>query len=121
MNSDTNSKEKLVIDATNKTLGRLASEVAFILGGKKRRDYAFEKTPAIKVKVENASRIKISIKKLKNNTYYHYSGYPGGMKKATLEKLFNQNPERLVRQTIRKMLPNNKQRKNILKNLVITR
>ena len=121
MNSDSNSKDKLVIDATNKTLGRLASEVAFILRGKKRRNYAFEKTPTTKVTVENAARIKIDIKKLKSKIYYHYSGYPGGMKKATLGQLFNQNPERLLHHTVRKMLPNNKQRKNILKNLVIKR
>lgn len=121
MTSDSNSNDKIVIDATNKPLGRLASEVAFILRGKKRRNYAFEKTPTSKVLVENAARIKISVKKLKNKIYYRYSGYPGGIKKATLEQLFNKNPERLLHNTVRKMLPNNKQRKNILKNLVIKR
>ena len=111
--------DKIVIDATGKQFGRLASHVAHILGGKNSRDYRFEEAPTVKVTVQNISQVKISLKKLKSNKYYHYSGYPGGMKSKTMEELFNSQPEALFTKTVRKMLPANKQRKNILKNLSI--
>lgn len=71
------------IDATNQSLGRLASQIAVILRGKTTPDYRPNVMPQEKVVVSNSDKIKFTGKKLDQKIYYHYSGYPGGMKKKT--------------------------------------
>lgn len=116
-----NSSKKIKIDATGKALGRLASEIAKTLLGKNHRDYSFEKNPNIKVLVENASRIKITRQKLATKVYYRHSGYPGGIKTVRLNELYSKKPDQLLHLAVRKMLPKNKQRNTILKQLSITK
>lgn len=94
-----------VIDATDKTLGRLCSEVASILRGKKKAIY----TPFLDcgdyVIVINASKIKVTGKKLNQKVYYHHSDYVGGMKEETLKEKLAKKPEQVIELAVKGMLP----------------
>ena len=108
------------IDATDKRLGRLASEVAQLLLGKKEPDYAPNKVAEVTVTVENTSRMDISSKKLKEKTYDSYSGYPGGLRVRTMEKIVEVHGiGEVLRRAVLGMLPKNKLQKRLLQNLVI--
>lgn len=106
------------IDASSKPLGRIASQTASILRGKNSPDFKPNIPPSIKVKILNVSKIKLSDKKMKEKTYKSYSGYPGGLKEKTFESLFKRSPEAAFRKVVEGMLPRNKLRKRILKNLI---
>ncbi len=108
------------IDATNMTLGRLASAIAVMLRGKDRATYNPASLPSVKVTVTNASKIRFSGKKLEQKKYYRFSGYPGGLRTKGLDELFAQNPERVVRFAVLHMLPDNKLKKKFIKGLTVT-
>ncbi len=115
-------KESIVtFDATGKVLGRLASEVALVLRGKRQISFRPNVLPNIKVRVNNVSKLVFTGTKTKTKKYYHYSGYPGGLKITTLEKEFNKNPVRLFGEAVRHMLPKNRLAAKIIKNLEIYR
>jgi large subunit ribosomal protein L13 len=107
------------IDAENKVLGRIASEIAKILQGKHKPNFRPEKPGEEIVEVENIDRIKITGKKFKDKIYYHYTGYPGGLKKDTLEELFKKNPGEVLKRAVFGMLPKNRLRKQRIKRLKI--
>lgn len=107
------------IDATDQPLGRLASRIAVILRGKTRPDYKPNIMPIEKVIVSNIRNIKFTGNKLKQKRYYHYSGYPGGLKSRRLEELFAKNPERVLWLAVYRMLAKNRLRDKIIKNLEI--
>lgn len=109
----------LKIDATNKIFGRLASEIAILLRGKNKPSFEPRITPKEKVVVENISRIVFSGKKLEQKKYHRYSGYPGGLKTRHLEIEFAKTPTKVFRKTVYDMLPKNKTRDKIIKNLII--
>jgi large subunit ribosomal protein L13 len=94
-----------VVDATNKTLGRLASEVAKVLRGKNKAIF----TPFIDtgdyVIVVNAEKIKVTGKKLNEKVYYHHSDYVGGMKSVTLKEKLATKPEEVIELAVKGMLP----------------
>ena len=94
-----------VVDATDMTLGRLASEVAKVLRGKNKPIY----TPHIDcgdyVIVVNASKIKVTGKKLDQKIYYHHSDYVGGMIETTLKEMLANKPERVIELAVKGMLP----------------
>lgn len=96
-----------IIDAKNKRLGRLASEVAVILQGKKRPDYAPNKRGDDKVIIKNASQISVSGDKAKKTIYYRHTGYMGHLRERTLEEVKAKSPEKLLRIAIENMLPRN--------------
>ncbi|OGZ31839.1 MAG: 50S ribosomal protein L13 [Candidatus Niyogibacteria bacterium RIFCSPLOWO2_12_FULL_41_13] len=108
-----------IINAENQSLGRLASQVAKILQGKENPAYRPNIVLPIKVKIINASKIKISEDKLKQKKYYRHSGYPTGLKKISAEKLFKEKPSMVFEKAVSGMLPKNKLRKIYLKNLII--
>ena len=108
-----------VINAQNQSLGRLASRVAKLLQGKENPAYKPNIVLPTKIKITNASKIKISEKKLQEKYYYRHSGYPTGLKKISAEKLFKENPAFVFRKTVSGMLPKNKLRKLYLKNLIV--
>ncbi|MFN3301475.1 MAG: 50S ribosomal protein L13 [Patescibacteria group bacterium] len=113
-------KEKIhTIDATNKSLGRLATEIVRILTGKHKPDYVPYKDTGEKVVVKNIEQVKFTGKKLEEKKYYHYSGYPGGLKTRRLKDLFNKNPKEVLRRVVYHMLPKNKLRKLRIKKLII--
>ncbi|MCG8324632.1 MAG: 50S ribosomal protein L13 [Thiotrichales bacterium] len=97
----------LLVDATGKTLGRLASEVARRLRGKHKPTYSPHMDMGDYVVVINAKNIRITGNKLKDKIYYRYSGYPGGMHSTSLEKMLETTPERVVEQAVKGMLPKN--------------
>lgn len=94
-----------LVDATGKTLGRLATEIAHRLRGKHKPEYTPSMDTGDYIVVINAKNIRVSGNKEKNKTYYSYSGYPGGMKSTTLEKLRARKPELIIEKAVKGMLP----------------
>jgi len=117
-------KEEIVrkwwlIDARGKILGRLATQIAAILIGKNKPIYTPHLDLGDFVVVINARKIRVTGEKEKEKIYYHYSGYPGGLKKRTFEKLLEKKPEEIILRAVKGMLPKNKLRKKRLKRLKV--
>jgi large subunit ribosomal protein L13 len=109
-----------VIDATNKTIGRVATEAAMALMGKDNVSYQPNILSEVKVVISNAAKTKISQKKEKTKLYKRHSNYPSGLKLETLEKvLANKGYEELYRIAIKGMLPANRLRPLRMKNLTV--
>ena len=98
-------KKHYVIDANGKILGRLAQEVAKTLRGKGKPFFSYHRDLGDHVVIFNAEKIKVTGRKLKEKIYTSYSGYPGGLKKITLEKLLAEQPEKVIQHAVRGMLP----------------
>ena len=94
-----------VVDAEGKTLGRLASEVANVLRGKKKPIYAPHIDTGDYVIVVNAEKVVTTGKKLDQKKYYHHSEYVGGMKEATLKEMMQKKPEFVITHAVKGMLP----------------
>ncbi len=108
------------IDAKDKSLGRVATAAAVFLMGKDSPTFQRNIAPEVKVKILNASKANISQKKIKEKTYQNYSGYPGGRKVFTMEKLIEKKGyEEVFRKAVRGMLPSNKLRPIMMKNLIV--
>lgn len=113
------SKQQLTINAKGKVLGRLASEIALKLQGKDLPSYRPNQVPEREVLVENASQIRLTGKKARDKIYYRHSGYPGGLKSISFQRLFKQSPEKVLKLAVKRMLPDNKLRKQMLKQLKV--
>jgi len=94
-----------IIDASEKTLGRLASFIAFRLRGKHKPQFTPHMDLGDYIIVINADKIRVTGNKAEDKTYYHYSGYPGGMKSASLGKLMQKNPAKVLELAVKGMLP----------------
>lgn len=94
-----------VVDATGMTLGRLASEVASVLRGKKKPIFTPHIDTGDYVIVINAEKVAVTGKKLDQKVYYHHSDYVGGMKSATLREKMNKKPEEVIEHAVKGMLP----------------
>ncbi len=94
-----------VVDATNMTLGRLASEVAKVLRGKNKAIFTPHIDTGDYVIVVNAEKVKVTGKKLDQKIYYHHSDYVGGMKETTLREMLAKKPEKVVELAVKGMLP----------------
>ncbi len=94
-----------VVDATNMTLGRLASEVAKVLRGKNKAIFTPHIDTGDYVIVVNADKVKVTGKKLDQKVYYHHSDYVGGMKETTLREMMAKKPEKVVELAVKGMLP----------------
>lgn len=105
------------IDAANRVLGRLAVETALLLRGKNKVDFRPNKDGGDFVTIINADKIIITGKKFDNKIYYHYSGYPGGLKKISYKKVFEADPGEVIRIAVYGMLPKNKLRDIQIKRL----
>ena len=106
-----------IVDATGHTLGRLSTEVANVLRGKKKPIYTPSMDTGDYVIVINADKIKVTGKKLEQKIYYHHSGYVGGMKETTLKELLKKHPERVVEYAVKGMLPKGPLGRKIYKKL----
>ena len=104
------------IDAANKILGRLAVEVALLLRGKDKADFAPNKDGGDIVIIKNADKIIVTGKKMNDKVYYHHSGYLGGLKETPFKKIFKKDPGEVIRRAVYGMLPKNK-----LRDIQITR
>ncbi len=96
-----------VVDATGKTLGRLATEIARRLRGKHKPEYTPHVDTGDYIIIVNAEKIHVTGNKMKDKVYHSHSGYPGGVKSITLEKLLQKAPERAIEFAVKGMLPKN--------------
>ena len=94
-----------VLDAEGKTLGRLASEAASILRGKKKPIYTPHVDTGDYVIIINAEKVEVTGKKRKEKIYKRHTGYPGGLREMTFEKLQAKNPEEIIRHAVKGMMP----------------
>ncbi len=97
----------VLVDATDKILGRLAADVASILRGKTKPEYTPHTDVGDFVVIINAAKIKLSGDKLDKKMYYHHSGYMGGIKEQTAKQLLEKKPEDVIKHAIKGMLPKN--------------
>jgi large subunit ribosomal protein L13 len=100
-------REWLLVDATDVTLGRLASDIAQILKGKRKPQYTPHVDTGDFVIVVNASKIKVTGNKLEDKKYFRHTGHPGGLKSQTLGELLAKDPRRVVEKAVKGMLPKN--------------
>ena len=108
------------IDATGRTLGRVASEAAHALLGKRSPLVSKHRTHPIKVIVENASKLHVSTARKEGKVYLRYTGYPGGQRAMTMAEMIEKKGiEEVVRKTVDGMIPRNRLRKPRMKNLVV--
>jgi len=112
-------RDWFLIDAKGVVLGRMASFIANLLMGKYKPDYAPHIDKGAGVIVINAKHIKVTGRKLKQKKYFRYSGYPGGIKEITMEKLLAKKPEEVIKHAVRGMLPKNKLRDDRIKRLKV--
>ena len=94
-----------VVDATNKTLGRLSTEIARRLRGKHKPEYTPHVDTRDYIVVVNAEKIRVTGNKLKDKMYHHHTGYIGNLKSMPLDKLLATHPERAIEQAVKGMLP----------------
>jgi large subunit ribosomal protein L13 len=98
----------IVIDASQKPLGRIASRAASILRGKHRPDFTPNQDAGDFVVVINAAKVQLTGKKLEQKVYRRHTGYPGGIRSVTAGKLLSSKPERLIEMAVQGMLPKNR-------------
>jgi len=106
-------------DASEKILGRFATEIAILLRGKDRPDFLPYKDSGDSVEVSNINKLKVTGNKIADKLYWHYSGYPGGIRKTTYGELIKKDPGGALKKAVYGMLPKNKLRNNMMKRLVI--
>ncbi len=102
---ETVQRDWYVVDAAEKTLGRLASEIAHRLRGKHKPEYTPHTDAGDYIIVINAEKVRVTGNKAKNKIYYAHSGYPGGLKETTFEKLISAKPEMVLEKAVKGMLP----------------
>ena len=100
-------RDWFVVDATGKTLGRLATEIARRLRGKHKPEYTPHVDTGDYMVVVNAAKVRVTGNKPSDKIYYHHSGYPGGIKAIPFEKLLAKAPERVIERAVKGMLPKN--------------
>ncbi len=113
------SRDWFIIDAENQTLGRLSSEIAQILRGKKKPFFTPHMDMGDFVIVINAEKVKVTGKKEKNKTYFRHSGFPGGSTQVNLRKVRQDYPERIILNAVKGMLPHNRLGRKILTHLKV--
>lgn len=106
-----------LVDATDKTLGRLSSKIASMLRGKHKPIFTPHVDCGDYVVVINAEKVKVTGKKLEDKEYKRHSGYPGGLKTVTLEKMLEDKPEGVMIHAVKGMLPKGKLGRQMLKKL----
>src|SRR6187200_3113989 len=97
-----------VVDASGQTLGRLATQIANALRGKRKPTYTPHVDVGDFVIVVNAERIEVTGNKRNDKRYYRHSGYPGGLKSRTLQEMLDRRPEEVIRRAVKGMLPRNR-------------
>ncbi len=110
-------RETHTIDAKNRILGRLATEIAVLLRGKNKTEFSPNKDTGAFVIIKNIGKIKLTGKKIEQKVYYQHSGYLGGLKETPLKKLLKENPEQVLKNAVWGMLPKNRLRSEMIKRL----
>ena len=112
-------RDWFIVDAENQTLGRLSSEIAQILRGKKKPFFTPHMDMGDFVIVINAEKVKVTGKKERNKTYFRHSGFPGGSTQVNLRKVRQDYPERIILNAVKGMLPHNRLGRKILTHLKV--
>lgn len=112
-------RERIKIDATDQTMGRLASKIAILLRGKHKVTFEPHIDGGDIVEVINVAKVKFSGKKMEQKVYHHYSGYPGGLKTRKIADIFKNKPDEILRRAVHEMLPDNRLRSAMIKRLII--
>ena len=110
-----------VVDATGKTLGRLATQVASVLRGKNKPTYTPHVDCGDYVIVVNADKVVLTGNKLEDKKYYNHSGYPGGLRERTAKEMIEKYPEEMVERAIKGMLPHGRLGRAMGKKLFVYR
>jgi large subunit ribosomal protein L13 len=108
-----------LVDAKSQVLGRLASKIATLLMGKNKVNFSFHDDVGDYVVVINSDKLRVTGKKKRDKVYYRHTGYPGGLKEATLGELLSKDSRKVIRFAVSGMLPKNKLRKQRLKRLKV--
>lgn len=108
-----------LIDARDKTLGKLSVTIAKLLIGKNKVDYTPFADSGDYVVVINADKVKLSSDKSKNKKYYYYSGYPGGLREYTFEELIKKHPDWPIKEAVEGMLPKNRLKYRMMRRLKV--
>ena len=108
-----------VVDATNKTLGRLSTQIANRIRGKHKPEYTPHVDTGDYVVVVNAEKVKVTGKKTTHKVYYRHTGYPGGIKSVTFAELMQSSPEKAIEHAVKGMMPRNKLSRAMLGKLKI--
>jgi large subunit ribosomal protein L13 len=111
--------EWYLVDADNKPLGRLATQVAGILRGKHRPEYSPHFDLGDCVVVVNAEKVYLSGKKGQQKMYWNYSGYPSGLRFRNIQEIMQKDPSRVIRHAVKGMLPSNRLGRRLLKKLKV--
>ncbi|MBU1000587.1 50S ribosomal protein L13 [Patescibacteria group bacterium] len=112
-------RESHVIDASGKILGRLATEIATILMGKNKNKFVPYLDMGDFIVVTNAGKVKVTGKKMKDKKYIRHSGYPGGLRVETFDKMIIRKPEYIIEHAVKGMLPHNKLGRQMIKRLKV--
>jgi large subunit ribosomal protein L13 len=113
------SQEWYVVDATNKTLGRLSTAIANRLRGKHKPEYTPHVDTGDYIVVVNAEKVRVTGNKKTDKIYHHHTGYPGGIKSITFDKLIDKAPEQVIEKAVKGMMPKNKLSRSMLSKLKI--
>ena len=113
------SREWFIVDAEGQTLGRIASEIAQIIRGKKKPFFTPHMDMGDFVVVVNAEKVKVTGNKEKDKTYFRHSGYPGGVTQISLRKVRQDYPERIITNAVKGMLPHNRLGRQLLTHLKV--
>ena len=113
------SSEWFIVDAEGQTLGRLASEIAQIIRGKKKPFFTPHMDMGDFVVVVNAEKVKVTGNKEKDKTYFRHSGYPGGVTQISLRMVRQDFPERIITNAVKGMLPHNRLGRQLLTHLKV--
>jgi large subunit ribosomal protein L13 len=108
-----------VVDAQGRTLGRLATQIAEALRGKRKPEYTPHCDTGDFVVVVNAAKIKVTGNKLNDKLYHRHSGYPGGLRSRTLGEMLERRPEEVIRKAVKGMLPRNRLARQQLRKLKV--
>ncbi|MGZ5308423.1 MAG: 50S ribosomal protein L13 [Solirubrobacterales bacterium] len=108
-----------VVDAQGKTLGRLATQLADILRGKRKPEYTPHCDTGDFVVVVNAEKITVTGRKLEQKRYWRHTGYPGGIRSRTLAEMLDRQPEEVIRKAVKGMLPRNRLARQQLRKLKV--
>ena len=117
--ADEISREWFIVDAEGQTLGRLASEIAQIIRGKKKPFFTPHMDMGDFVVVVNAEKVKVTGNKEKDKTYFRHSGYPGGVTQISLRMVRQDFPERIITNAVKGMLPHNRLGRQLLTHLKV--
>ena len=112
-------KKWLLLDASNKTLGRLSAKISSILMGKNKAQYTPHNDLGDYIVVINAEKVKVTGNKDIQKKYYRHSGYPGGLKSSTFSEIIEKNPEDIILKAVKGMLPKNKLSNSMISKLKV--